>query len=43
MPVLLSREADYSLWLNPEATERGAVEHLFAPTDPAIMRKRPKA
>ena len=42
MPVLLANQADYALWLNPEATERGAVEHLFAPTDPALMTLRPK-
>jgi putative SOS response-associated peptidase YedK len=36
MPVLLSNEAEYQLWLNLEAG-RSAVEHLFAPTDPQLM------
>ncbi len=41
MPVLLSSEADYQLWLNPKATGRDAVEHQFALTDSALMVKRP--
>jgi putative SOS response-associated peptidase YedK len=40
MPVLLSSEEEYQLWLNLEAG-RAAVEHLLATTDPAIMTKRP--
>jgi putative SOS response-associated peptidase YedK len=42
MPVLLSSEAEYQLWMSPEQTGRKAVEHLFSPTDAAIMVCRPK-
>jgi putative SOS response-associated peptidase YedK len=42
MPVLLSSEAEYRLWMNPEHTTRKALEHLLVPTDPAIMVNRPK-
>ena len=38
MPVLLTREADYARWLNPELSGRGAFEPLFAPHDPHAMR-----
>jgi putative SOS response-associated peptidase YedK len=41
MPVLLSSEAAWALWLSPESATRAAVEHLFAPTDQALMVKRP--
>jgi hypothetical protein len=41
MPVLLASEADYRAWLNPETPGRGAVEHLFAPTDPTLMVNHP--
>jgi hypothetical protein len=41
MPVLLASEAGWRLWLDPEAAGRAAVERLFAPTDPAVMSKRP--
>jgi putative SOS response-associated peptidase YedK len=41
MPVLLADEAAYTAWLNPEKPERGLIEHLFAPTDPALMVNRP--
>ena len=37
MPVLLTDEAQYAAWLNPETTERGPLESLFAPFDPALM------
>jgi putative SOS response-associated peptidase YedK len=40
MPVLLAAEADWRLWLDPEAVGRAALEHLFAPTDPALMASR---
>jgi putative SOS response-associated peptidase YedK len=33
VPVLLSNEDEYQLWLNLDAG-RSAVEHLFAPTVP---------
>ena len=39
MPVLLSSDTEYRTWLSPE-NGRGAVEHMFAPTDPALMVKR---
>jgi putative SOS response-associated peptidase YedK len=39
MPVLLSSEEEYQLWLDLEAG-RSAVERLFVPTDPAIMTSR---
>jgi putative SOS response-associated peptidase YedK len=42
MPVLLSSEAEYRLWLNPELTGRAAVEKLFAPSDAALMTCRAK-
>ena len=41
MPLLLSSEADYAAWLNPETPGRAAVEHLLRPTDPAMMTNRP--
>jgi putative SOS response-associated peptidase YedK len=39
MPVQLSTEEQYQLWLNLDAG-RSAVEHLFTPTDAAIMTSR---
>jgi putative SOS response-associated peptidase YedK len=38
MPVLLSSEDEYRLWLNLDAG-RAAIGHLFAPTDPQLMTK----
>ena len=35
MPVMLTSEAEYARWLNPELTGREAFEPLFAPFDPA--------
>jgi putative SOS response-associated peptidase YedK len=40
MPVLLASEADWRLWLDPEALGRDVVEHLFVPSDPAFMTSR---
>ncbi len=37
MPVLLTGEAEYTRWLNPELTTRGGLEALFVPYDPAAM------
>jgi putative SOS response-associated peptidase YedK len=39
MPVLLSNEDEYQLWLNLD-NGRSVVERLFAPTNPAIMASR---
>lgn len=37
MPVMLTSEADYARWLNPELTHRAALESLFAPFDAAPL------
>jgi putative SOS response-associated peptidase YedK len=31
MPVMLTTEAEYARWLNPEAAERGPLEELMQP------------
>ncbi len=33
MPVMLTDEAQFALWLNPEIQERSKLEHLFLPLD----------
>lgn len=38
MPVVLDGEPAWQLWLNPDIAERGPLESLFAPYDPAAMR-----
>jgi len=37
MPVLLTDDTAYAHWLNPDHTERQALEHLFRPYDHAQM------
>lgn len=37
MPVLLTNEEQYALWLNPDIAERQQLESLFLPADPATM------
>jgi putative SOS response-associated peptidase YedK len=37
MPVLLTNERQYALWLNPDIAERQKLESLFLPADPAAM------
>jgi putative SOS response-associated peptidase YedK len=41
MSVLLASEVDWRQWLDSGTEGRAAVERLFAPTDPAVMAKRP--
>jgi putative SOS response-associated peptidase YedK len=37
MPVLLTNENEYALWLNPDIAERQKLESLFLPADPTAM------
>jgi putative SOS response-associated peptidase YedK len=39
MPVLLTSEAEYGAWLNPERAGRESFEALFAPLPPEKMEK----
>jgi putative SOS response-associated peptidase YedK len=41
MPVMLTSEADYARWLNPDLSGRAAFESLFAPFDPSRMDSYP--
>jgi putative SOS response-associated peptidase YedK len=41
MAVVLAREEDYALWLNPDIAERQRLEPLFLPSDPAMMESYP--
>jgi putative SOS response-associated peptidase YedK len=38
MPVMLTSEPEYALWLNPELTDRGPFEPLFRPLDPRRLQ-----
>jgi putative SOS response-associated peptidase YedK len=38
MPVMLTTAAEHAQWLDPEIVERGPLEALFAPLDPARLR-----
>ena len=41
LPVLLSSEEEYRVWLSPENFSRDSVDKLFIPTHPALMVSRP--
>ena len=41
MPVLLTDETDYSLWLNPDIIEHEQLAKLFEPYDPQQMEIAP--
>lgn len=38
MPVLLTDEEDFGLWLDEETSERSALESLFQPTPDGVLR-----
>jgi hypothetical protein len=37
MPVLLTSEAEYAAWLNPEVVERGPLEALMRPLGDGVL------
>ena len=37
MPVLLTSEAEYAVWLNPEIVERGPLEQLMRPLADGVL------
>jgi putative SOS response-associated peptidase YedK len=39
MPVMLTEESEYALWLDAEVTERTRLEHLLRPLDSARLVK----
>jgi putative SOS response-associated peptidase YedK len=43
MPVMMTSEADYARWLNPELTGRAALEPLFAPLESNRLECYPAA
>jgi putative SOS response-associated peptidase YedK len=43
MPVLLTSEAEYAAWLNPEIVERGPLEQLMRPLGDGVLEVEPAA
>jgi putative SOS response-associated peptidase YedK len=41
MPVLLTSEAEYAAWLNPEIVERGPLEGLMRPLADGVLEASP--
>jgi putative SOS response-associated peptidase YedK len=41
MPVLLTSEAEYAAWLNPEIVERGPLEGLMRPLADGVLEVEP--